>query len=226
MLRYGGAGGFQVELRLAGTLTAAQQNVVAAAVERWSKIVTGPETPAHEFKGSVFHGLVLNVRAGFDKKGGRLATTESLESWESGPLEGLPRVAKITFDTADLADLESRGQLLDAAIHEVGHALGIGVGWRHRGLVEKESSGTLAFRGTASMEAYGRLRGVGTPLPVPIDPGSGKGDEHWQEKTFASELMTPTLNKGTQPISQLTVASLKDLGFQVNPQGADGFKLP
>jgi hypothetical protein len=58
--------------------------------------------------------------------------------------------------------------------------------------------------------------------------GSGTVDGHWREVTFNAEIMTGYLEGAgvPQPISIMTVASLKDLGYTVDLGAADGYSLP
>ncbi len=43
---------------------------------------------------------------------------------------------------------------------------------------------------------------------------------------FVNELMSPAIDLGANPLSEVTVASLGDLGYVVNPAGADPYTLP
>jgi hypothetical protein len=54
----------------------------------------------------------------------------------------------------------------------------------------------------------------------------GTADAHWRESTFQSELMTGYVNRGGMPLSAITVGSLADLGYVVNPFAADPFTVP
>ncbi|HKA06113.1 MAG TPA: hypothetical protein VKD71_02565 [Gemmataceae bacterium] len=51
----------------------------------------------------------------------------------------------------------------------------------------------------------------------------GSRDSHWRESVFGSELMTPFVNAGVDPISRVRVASLWDLCYTVNLAAADTF---
>jgi hypothetical protein len=63
-------------------------------------------------------------------------------------------------------------------------------------------------------------------LPVENHGGPGTEDSHWRETVFGSELMTGFISGETQPLSRMTIASLADLGYQVNMDAADVFELP
>jgi len=53
--------------------------------------------------------------------------------------------------------------------------------------------------------------------------GTGTINSHWREAVLRNELMTGYLNSGENPLSVLTVASLKDLGYVVDEAKADFF---
>lgn len=58
------------------------------------------------------------------------------------------------------------------------------------------------------------------------DGGSGTALSHWEESVFANELMTGWYNSGqTNPISRITVASLADLGYEVNMDAAESYTV-
>ena len=66
-----------------------------------------------------------------------------------------------------------------------------------------------------------------TSVPVENTGGSGTADAHWRESVFGNELMTGWLNSGiTNPLSRITVASMADLGYQVNMNAADSYTPP
>lgn len=59
---------------------------------------------------------------------------------------------------------------------------------------------------------------------VPVEQGGGTGTRcsHWSEACLQTELMTGYLNSGVlAPLSRITIASLRDLGYSVNYAAAD-----
>ena len=78
------------------------------------------------------------------------------------------------------------------------------------------------------MAEYAQLRhsGVQEEVPVANTGGEGTRDGHWREATFGNELMTGLLNTGNNPLSRLSIASVQDLGYEVNLDAADVFSLP
>ena len=66
---------------------------------------------------------------------------------------------------------------------------------------------------------------TGCTNSVPLQPGRCG---HWDEECLVSELMTPNLGPVKQnlvPLSRITVASLEDMGYKVNYDGADAFSV-
>jgi hypothetical protein len=62
----------------------------------------------------------------------------------------------------------------------------------------------------------------GEKVPVENSGGSGTTDGHWRESVLVNELMTGFLNAGqANPLSDVTVASLADLGYSVNLDATD-----
>jgi hypothetical protein len=49
---------------------------------------------------------------------------------------------------------------------------------------------------------------------------------HWRESTFNNELMTGFIQQGSNPLSVMSIRSLEDLNYTVNPAAADPYTLP
>ena len=62
-------------------------------------------------------------------------------------------------------------------------------------------------------------------MPVEGTGGAGTRDAHWREKVFGDELMTGWISGPTQPLSRTTIASLADLGYEVEPLAAEPFAV-
>ncbi len=147
-------------------------------------------------------------------------------------LRGLPALGTMRFDSADFATLVSRGTAYDVIRHEMGHVLGIGTLWNVNG-VRAYLTGAGSFDpqyvgpgGESGSAAIGfTLDGLG--VPVENTGGSGTADAHWRSSVFQSELMTGYLiNAPSHPASRLTVLSLSDLGYTVNPAAAEPLLPP
>jgi hypothetical protein len=62
-------------------------------------------------------------------------------------------------------------------------------------------------------------------VPVEDTGGEGTADAHWREAVLDNELMTGFIGSGQNPLSRITIASLADQGYTVDPAAADDFSL-
>jgi hypothetical protein len=126
------------------------------------------------------------------------------------------------IDAADIGQLSGDGQLMDVIVHEIGHILGIGTLWVDNGLYVNNSG---QYTGNFGLQAYQTEFDSGASfVPVELDGGVGTANGHWDElatvfdpegRPLTEELMTGFL--GSDPfLSQTTIQSLRDLGFEVN----------
>jgi len=148
-------------------------------------------------------------------------------------LTDLPAVGTMEFDAADLDALLAAGEMLPIVLHEMGHVLGIGTIWDRRGLLRNPSlpSNTGAdthFTGPLAIAAFDEAGGSsytgGAKIPVENQAGEGSSDAHWRETPLGRELMTPFFNSGqSNPLSAISVQSLADLGYVVDPTRADSY---
>ena len=127
-----------------------------------------------------------------------------------------PATASMQFDSADAATYLTAGLFDEIVTHEMLHSVGFGTIWSYLGLV----SGT-DFIGANAVAAYNVLLGGGSATGVPLETEGGAGTvgSHWSEAVFNNELMTGYINLVSDPLSRMTVASLQDLGYQVNYSG-------
>ncbi|MGB7324172.1 MAG: PEP-CTERM sorting domain-containing protein [Rubripirellula sp.] len=140
---------------------------------------------------------------------------------------------------------DAGGLSSDTIKHEIGHALGIGTLWEDNEVYNDEgatpSNRTLTggiagqYVGAAALAAY-QAEVVGqsaaTFVPVELSGGSGTAHGHWDEsdnfgqtptgvldiwgRDRKNELMTGYAAPGTDFISNTTIMSLYDIGFNVN----------
>lgn len=148
---------------------------------------------------------------------------------------GLPSSGKMTYDSADIAQMEANGSLLAVMKHEIAHVLGFGTIWESFRLLLNDGPNNPIFIGKNAMREYGKLLGIRVgPIPVPVSNDRerdgkmklGTYGSHWREITFDNELMTGYINLPRDPISRLTLASLEDLGYQVDYNLAQSYVLP
>jgi hypothetical protein len=139
----------------------------------------------------------------------------------------LPYAGIIALDTADLSMLETEGDLLDVFTHEIGHVLGFGTIWNLKGLLVGAGTSNPTFTGAQARAEYNSLFGT-SAAGVPVEAGGGQGTAlaHWRDSIFQTELMTGWSKPGSSPISRITVASMADLGYQVNMAAAEAYARP
>ena len=249
-------GAFDIELRfLESGYTVDQVAAFEAAVARWESIIVGDveDVVVNQPAGTVcFAGepaldevvddlvIFVGVMAS-DGPGGILGG--AFPCWFRNAGDDAPTtvVGYIEFDPADLDDLASTGNLVETIVHEMGHVLGIGVYWDfppYRELLDYDIAAGIecstassfvvppAYTGAEGLAAWASLGGGGV-LPVEDEGGRGTQCSHWNEEALGAELMTGFLNVGaTNPLSELTIRSLRDLAYEVDLAQADPYALP
>jgi hypothetical protein len=204
--------------------TASQLNIFQSAKTFWESQLTGYKP------GISLTGPTINaVSQAIDGMGGILGSAGPSAISQQGGFF-LTTTGSMTFDTADIAGLESNGRLLDVIQHEMGHVLGIGTLWS---LNNVYVNNTGQYQGASALAQY-RQEFVGqsgaTFVPVELGGGSGTANGHWDEvdngagntgrvtvvgnRDMRYELMTGWLNSD-QPsfVSRTTLGSLEDIGF-------------
>ncbi len=140
-----------------------------------------------------------------------------------------PSVGAMLFDSDDLPGMASEGILQDVITHEMLHAVGFGTIWDAKNLLLAGGTVNSAFAGDRARQGClddGGAAICANSVPVENDMIPGTADAHWRESTFGPELMTGFVNHGPMPLSAITVGSLADLGYTVNPLAADPFVVP
>lgn len=148
----------------------------------------------------------------------------------------------MTFDSADVDDLEASGLLGDVIEHEMGHVLGFGTLWNtdslggdFAGTQSHYIDGSGEYTGPAALAQWQTEFGQtgATFVPVELGGGPGTADGHWNEvdgggsptgftqastgRDLQDELMTGWLG-GSTFVSQMTIASFEDIGYIVIPE--------
>ncbi|AJT61817.1 hypothetical protein T261_0125 [Streptomyces lydicus] len=233
---------FEIDVRFLGGLTNSQKAVFKKAADRWAHVIVGDLETAviHDITGEVVVDDLLIDAEGVPMDGvnhnpntlGSAGPTQ-FRSEDAASGAGLPVKGHMRFDSADLAQMEEEGMLLDVITHEMGHVLGIGTVWTDFGFLKDFPGSNPTFVGPGAMKEFGKLIGnAPTAVPVANVGGIGSAGGHWRESVFANELMSPTIGgrPGTplndNPMSRLTVASLGDLGYTVDLEAAQDFELP
>src|SRR5262245_54288774 len=186
--------GYTIEVRFVGGLTTAQKNAFKNAAKRWTQVITGDLPDVFVDGETIKNLLILAEGAPIDGPRGILgqAGPTRLRPSSAGAAAFLPAKGEMTFDTADLAQMESDGTLDDVITHEMGHVIGIGTIWTRKSLLKGAGTANPTFTGANAKREYGILRGSPTPLPVPVENtgGAGTQDSHWRDTVFGNELMT------------------------------------
>ena len=246
---------FDIELRYLGAEPSPSlKRTVRAAADHWEGVITRGLPPMNipasdwwcessdpSLFGIQVDDLLINVRLQWiDDTGGVLAVAGPCGLREESHL---PYLGDVTFDTADLRFLEQNGALYGTALHEIAHVLGFGLELLWDGLLREPSvSRSRAsipgrdthFSGAAAVAAFDRVGGTsyaGKKVPVENDTsryGRGALDTHWRESVFGAELMTTAvvIEDGAEPLSEVTIAALEDLGYQVDYRRAQPYRLP
>lgn len=139
-----------------------------------------------------------------------------------------PALGVMRLDEADLESLTPAR--LDALIlHEMLHVVGVGTVWTDNALITGDGTTDARFVGAQARAACANVHGgtttCATNVPVHSADGAGSAYSHWRESTFGTELMTPFLNGTVIPLSEMTIRSLADMGYEVSTTSADTYSL-
>ncbi len=246
---------YDIDLVFIQNGTAEQDQVIRDAAVKWeSAIVQGVSDfdasanplgagqcgPGSPVVNDVIDDIRMFVRIdSIDGPGGILA--------RAGPcftrivrFEGYPEIPQsvlaggIEFDEEDLTRIAAQGILVSTVTHEMGHVLGFGTLWNRFELLENPSTtgrpdADTHFTGPLARKAFdaagGRNYRGGAIVPVENSGNRGEADSHWRESVLENELMTPFLSSGIQPFSRVTIESMADLGYSVDPTVADEYRV-
>ena len=142
---------------------------------------------------------------------------------------GATAIGLMLFDSSDVATMAAQGILQDVITHEMLHVVGIGTMWSAKHLLAGAGTSAVSYfgaQGVAGCVSDGGVSTCSQSVPVENNGVPGTADAHWRESTFGSELMTGYVNYGGMPLSAITVGSLADMGYTVNPLAADPYQVP
>ena len=146
-------------------------------------------------------------------------------------------IGVMQFDVADLQTLFNDGRLGDVVFHEMHHVLGFGTVWDRLPLngtpklIINAGTPNTAFTGAQAINGCVASGGrAGTCMPtIPLENrgGPGTADGHWRKSVFGAELMTGYISPPgvPNPLSQITIGSMADLGYVVNLNVADSYAI-
>jgi hypothetical protein len=246
---------YNIDVRFFGrTLTSTDKALFASAVARLRAVVVGQlptvnasnvdvasrcgatgVAPLHE----LIDGVVIFASVdSIDGTGKILAQSgPCLVRTTSAQTDFRTSIGIMMFDSADFASLTTRGNLEEVILHEMMHVLGFGAFWDSKttNLLINDStpatSSTVAYVGAGGVAGCKALRAlvVTCTSSVPVEGTQGGPAtlySHWRESTFNNELMTGFIQQGSNPLSVMSIRSLEDLNYTVNPAAADPYTLP
>jgi hypothetical protein len=222
---------FAIDVRFMGGLSERHKDAFKAAADRWTRIIVG-DLPDVTVDGEAIDDvLILADGQDIDGANGILgqAGPTRIRSEAAGDAAFLPAMGRMSFDIADLDAMEQEGTLNDVITHEMGHVLGIGTLWRHKGLLEGAGTENPTFTGQGAVREYRALvgdDGNSTGVPVENTGGPGTAEGHWRETMFRNELMSGFISDPDNPLSRVTAASLGDLGYVVDVDAGEAYSLP
>jgi hypothetical protein len=142
----------------------------------------------------------------------------------------MPTTGRVRINTNYANTFNSNPEYLTAILtHEFAHVLGIGTLWENDGRNLINAKNDTYVADSYAGIAYGDLTGTLTPTAVPLskdkDSAGNSVYGHWSEAVLGNELLTPeAAGAGVKiPLSQLTIASLRDIGWNVNYGAAEAF---
>eukprot|EP00122_Pirum_gemmata_P006887 Pgem_evm1s6308 len=149
--------------------------------------------------------------------------------------QGLTTRGTMRFDEADIVNLDNQDLLKGTILHEMGHVLGIGTLWGNRQLALRDCTAssnqnrfTYGFNGNTiiSTVAQAMFSALGFPNLLRIEDTGGAGTAcgHFDEQLLDRELMTGIVDRN-MPISNITIGTLSDLGYEVNFTEAEAFDV-
>ena len=211
---------FNIDLEYETPLSASQQAIMQAAAKSVAGLI-GKGLPSAVVDCKIIDDINIKIStANIDGASGTQARTK-IDFMRYGTM--LPAQSLVQFDAADIAELERSGKLFSVVQHEFLHALGFGNLWEAKGLVDYAGTPLAQYNGGKAVDAFKDLGGLTDAISLETE-GKGSAGFHWNEALFQDEVMTADLNfsgkAGNAPISPVTIASLADLGYEVNLKGA------
>ena len=233
---------FDIEVRYVGAVPSASvQTAFSDAEARWEELLIG-DLPAvgvtltaaecvtvpHPALAETIDDVVIFVEVtAIDGSGGTLALAGPCVVRSVGKLA---LVGVMQLDEADLADLETDGDLVETIMHEMGHVLGFGVGtpWTTTLVgATGAAGGDPYWPGAEAVNQYDLGGGSATnKVPVANTGTVGTVDAHWREADMGRELMTGFINSAAvNPLSAITIGAMEDMGYVVDIGKADTYTV-
>lgn len=190
--------------------TDALKDTFIKASEYLSSIITGDVADVNGIDDVKIEAEITDIDGigGVLGQAGPTAVRSPADNWLTS--EGV-----MEFDVADADDYLSQDLFDDIVLHEMMHVLGFGTLWDLLGVTTGSvQGGDMEFVGANAMLAYATEFGGTGGVPIETDGGSGTAGGHWDEDTFADEIMTGYIGGVPTYVSSMTVASFEDLGYE------------
>ncbi len=202
-------GGYNIEIDFKGTWTAALQSAFIDSAESISSFIVGDIADVR-YRGWIDDIRITAELVNIDGPGGILG--------QAGPttvrtLGYQPATGVMEFDVADAETFDALELFDDIVFHEMMHTIGFGTVWDFNGLVAGSGTNDPTFTGAGALSEYQLLDAGATGVPLEWGYGSGTDESHWRESTFDDEVMTGFINMAGNYLSNMTIASLEDLGY-------------
>jgi len=162
---------FQITLSLSG-LTASQQAIAEQAADRWEQVIVG-DLPDVWYRGQTIDDVSITIRTQRMDGVGNVLGESGPEAMRAGR-DGLPYLGTVVIDTADIAQMESEGELLAVLTHEIAHVLGFGTVWTSQGLLSGTRTSNPVFTGAQAVAEYNKVFGT-SATGIPVEAGDGPG---------------------------------------------------
>ncbi|WNB18172.1 leishmanolysin-related zinc metalloendopeptidase [Marivirga arenosa] len=226
-------GRFNITLKYVVPVTERQEQVFEAAAARWERIIIKDVPSFTGVLPSAFGGfppavdgtvddIIIEVALAPIDGPGRILG-------QAGPrfvrtIDNLTLSGVMFFDVDDLSFLDEIDLFEEVIVHEMGHVLGVGTLWNFNRSLLADADTNPYFTGKKANVHWNAEGGDGE-LPIENMGGPGTALGHWRESVLNNELMTGFLNLGENPLSRITAASMKDLGYGAAVVG-DQYDLP
>ena len=242
-------GRFDIALVFVSHVSDRQATLVAEAAQRWTEVIVGdvedidvssaPITPGCGFDGPIFGGILDDVR---------MFVHHAPQQPRAGPRllrasSGLPATGCVWLQTKAnswASEAEEDEQWRGTAAHEFAHALGFGILWDgHRRWRSDGDTGDFDphFAGPLAIEAFDRAGGTDYVGPkVPVDGGHWRGT--WAGYREGDVVYGELMGLGASwvdtrgvtafdnnVLSAITVQSMADIGYEVDPGRAEPFRI-
>ena len=229
----GASGAYNITITFNGAWTSSLQGVFKAAADRLSGLIIG-DVPDVRVNGKIIDDINISAELeSIDGVGGLLGQAGPT-ALRSGSY--LPAAATMQFDSDDAHSYYDQGLFDEIVAHEILHCVGFSSIWGYLGLTEGPT-----FIGPHAVAEYNKLvdeyatmHGGSTTLSngitltkgsVPLETSAGPdtAGSHWSEAVFKNDMMTGYINlpisgstAPADPLSMMTAASLRDLGYAIS----------